>query len=83
MQSIQGQTYPNLPGKAFLPAENLLTSAEVGTHGILRDSPSSPGFQPSGFSASKVCTLGLLHPAPLEVTLAVLVSWLTPALGET
>lgn len=71
-QTIQGQIYPNIPGKAFLPAENFLSSAEVETHTILGDSLSCPGFQPSGLS--KMCNLGLLPPALLEVTLAVLAS---------
>lgn len=66
--------------EGFSAAEDLLTSAEEETQGILGDSLSCPGFQPSGLSASKMCTLGLLHPALLEVTLAVLVSWLNPSL---
>ena len=71
VQSIWGQTHPNIPGKALLPAANLLTSEEAEMRRVSRDSPIYRGFQPSGLSASKTCALGLLHPAQPEVTLAL------------
>ena len=71
VQSVWGQTRPNIPGKALLPAANLLTSEEVETRGVPGDCLIYRGFQPSGLSASKTGALGLLHPAQLEVTLAL------------
>lgn len=68
VHSIWGQTHPNVPRKALLPAANLLSSEEVETRGVSGDCLIYQGFQPSGLSASETCAPGLLHP---EVTLAL------------